>query len=94
MTRPAVACICVDLGIHNAIYADGPTRLALIDAFRRDHAGLGHIEEQPPRDWYGKEAEFRRHLERVRADLRTAPTGPDGGRQVVQDARNRLRAFS
>jgi hypothetical protein len=66
MTRPDIGCVCIETGIHCALTANGPSRDQLLEGFRRDHTGPGHIPEEPPRDWYGKEAEFRRHLQRIR----------------------------
>jgi hypothetical protein len=62
MTRPHVACVCVDQGIWAALTVYGPTADQLVAAFREDHSGPGHIPEVPPRDWYGRHAAFLRHL--------------------------------
>jgi hypothetical protein len=69
VTRLDVACICVDDGIHAALIVTGEHRDLLITRFRDDHSGPGHLPEEPPRDWYGKEAEFQRYLKRVRRAL-------------------------
>ena len=74
MSRPDVACLCVDLGIWSAITVTGEAADTLIGQFLTDHAGPGHIPELPPRDWYGNQAAFTRHLEQTRA----ARTGQDG----------------
>lgn len=61
------ACICVDVGIHAAITAGAsPDRDRRIAEFRAAHAGPGHLEERPPRDWYGREKAFAAYLEEVR----------------------------
>lgn len=82
MTRPDAACLCIDLGIHAAITVQGEHRERLLAAFLRAHSGPGHIPEDPPRDWFGRQTELNRHLERLRqqtrAGLSAAPTGRSG----------------
>lgn len=67
--RPDIACICVDDGIHAGISVTGEHRELLFDQFRQRHNGPGHLPEVPARSWYGREAAFQRHLNRVRAAM-------------------------
>jgi phage-related protein len=66
MTRPDASCLCVDLGIWAATTTDGPSRTRMLDAFLEAHSGPGHQLEQPPRDWYKREAELGRLLARLK----------------------------
>lgn len=68
MTRPDIACLCVERGVHAAITVGGPTRGRMIAAFRADHTGPGHVAELPPRSWYGKEAQIAVLLQRMAAN--------------------------
>jgi hypothetical protein len=66
MTRPDASCLCIHRGIWAATTADGPSRTRMLDAFLEAHSGPGHQLEQPPRDWYKREAELVRHLARLK----------------------------
>ena len=68
MSRPDVACVCLDLGIHAAITVDGHDKGELVGAFLADHSGPGHVPEVPPRSWYGKAREFAEHLAQLRRE--------------------------
>jgi hypothetical protein len=66
MTRPAVACYCgTPPNRHAAIYAWGLARQHRITEFKAAHSGPGHLPEDPPRDWYGKEAALARRLRQL-----------------------------
>lgn len=58
MTRPDVACLCVERQIHAAITVNGAHRDQLLAQFAADHTGPGHVPEVPPRDWHGKAAKI------------------------------------
>lgn len=75
MSAPDVACLCVDRGIWSALTISGDAAGNLIGQFLTDHSGPGHIPETPPRDWYGKEAALKRHLERTRKALSASQGG-------------------
>jgi len=63
---PDVACLCVDLGIWSALTIAGPSRERMIEGFRADHQGDGHVPDESGRDWYGEEAALRKHLRKLR----------------------------
>lgn len=71
--RPDVACICIDLktqeGTHVGISVTGEGRELFLEQFRQEHSGPGHLPEVPARSWYGREAAFQRHLNRLRAAM-------------------------
>lgn len=71
MTRPNIACVCVDQGIWSALTVYGPSADRLIAGFCADHRGPGHVLEVPARrDWYGRHKDFLDHLAELRKALR------------------------
>jgi hypothetical protein len=94
MTRPDVACICLDLGTHCALTVVGEHREELLELFRQEHSGPGHLPEEPPKDWHEKEAAFQRHLDRIREamanPLLTEDAEPWRAVQDVKTAGERL----
>jgi hypothetical protein len=63
---PDASCLCVDLGIWAATNVDGPSRTRMLDRFLEAHSSEGHVLENPPRSWYGEEAELGRLLARLK----------------------------
>lgn len=88
MTRPDVACLCVDLGIHVAITVYGEGRDRAIEAFIADHSGPGHLPISPTKDWHGRAGEFRKYLERVRRELAALSAAEDVERVDPRDKTN------
>jgi hypothetical protein len=67
MTLPTVACYCgTPPTSYAAIFVDGaPDRDQQVAWFKAAHSGPGHLPEQPPRDWHGKEAALARRLRQL-----------------------------
>jgi hypothetical protein len=52
--------------MYAAIFVDGaPDQEQQIACFKAAHSGPGHLPEDPPRDWYKKEAALARRLRQL-----------------------------
>ena len=89
MTRPDVACLCIDVygpdtAVHVAETVYGEHADLVIEQFIERHSGPGHFPVNPAKDWHGKAGEFRQYVERVRRELDSLDTteGAPGARTI------------